>query len=161
MHHAFRTLLPALIVCAGSAGLAHADDTKADRAAALERLEQARIAFEAAKAELEAAQREAAAVTGGQIQTGPLEKGRFAICPLHRYFFDPSTGKAEGVTCRPAKRYRTRVDGDADLRPVTRFDREGRGILRRACALLLMAVAEERFPQLQLAVGQSLLGGHF
>ena len=33
---------------------------------------------------------------GGHIQTGPLEKGRFALCPLHRYAFDPKTGKPEG-----------------------------------------------------------------
>lgn len=49
---------------------------------------------------------------GGQIQTGPLEQGRFAVCPLHRYLFDPKTGKAEGVACRPAKRYRTEARGD-------------------------------------------------
>jgi nitrite reductase/ring-hydroxylating ferredoxin subunit len=49
---------------------------------------------------------------GGQIQTGPLEQGRFAVCPLHRYLFDPKTGKAEGVACRPAKRFRTRAAGD-------------------------------------------------
>ena len=55
----------------------------------------------------------------------------------------------------------TRVDGDAQLRPVTRFDREGRGILRRACAQLLLAVAAQRAPELELSVGQSLLGGHF
>ncbi|MCA8924299.1 MAG: nucleoside kinase [Planctomycetes bacterium] len=55
----------------------------------------------------------------------------------------------------------TRVDGDAQLRPVTRFDREGQGILRRACAHLLLAVAAQRDPALELAVGQSLLGGHF
>ena len=49
---------------------------------------------------------------GGQIQTGPLEQGRFAVCPLHRYLFDPKNGRAEGVACRPAKRYRTRASGD-------------------------------------------------
>jgi len=48
----------------------------------------------------------------GQIQTGPLEQGKFALCPLHRYHFDPKSGRAEGVACRPAKRYRTRVVGD-------------------------------------------------
>lgn len=69
MHHALRTIMPVLIACAGSAALTHADDTKADRAAAFERLEAARLAFEAAKAELEAAQREAAEVSGGSIQT--------------------------------------------------------------------------------------------
>ena len=49
---------------------------------------------------------------GGQIQTGPLEDGKFAVCPLHRYLFDPKSGRAEGVACRPAKRYRTQAEGD-------------------------------------------------
>lgn len=49
---------------------------------------------------------------GGQIQTGPLEQGKFAICPLHRYMFDPKTGKAEGVACSPAKRYKAKQIGD-------------------------------------------------
>ena len=49
---------------------------------------------------------------GGQIQTGPLENGRLAVCPLHRYTFDPKTGKAEGVACAPARRYRVERRGD-------------------------------------------------
>ena len=52
---------------------------------------------------------------GGQIQTGPLEDGKYAVCPLHRFLFDPKTGQAQGVACRPAQRYRAQVDGD-DLR---------------------------------------------
>ncbi len=58
-----------LIAMSGLAQVSMAGDTETERAAALERLEQARIAFEAAKAELEAAQRDAAAVTGGAIQS--------------------------------------------------------------------------------------------
>ena len=49
---------------------------------------------------------------GGQIQPGALQQGRFAICPLHRYMFDPKSGKPEGVACRPAKRYKTKVSGE-------------------------------------------------
>ncbi|MFT5735538.1 MAG: nitrite reductase/ring-hydroxylating ferredoxin subunit [Planctomycetota bacterium] len=49
---------------------------------------------------------------GGQIQAGPLAQGKFAVCPLHRYLFDPKTGKAEGVACAPAKRYKTKRSGD-------------------------------------------------
>jgi nitrite reductase/ring-hydroxylating ferredoxin subunit len=53
---------------------------------------------------------------GGHIQTGPLEQGRFALCPLHRYPFDPKTGRAEGVACRSARRYRvTRRGDDAEI----------------------------------------------
>lgn len=63
------TVLTAIVACAGFASTTLANDTEADRTAALERLEQARIAFEAAKAELADAQREAAGVTGGEIQT--------------------------------------------------------------------------------------------
>jgi hypothetical protein len=60
-------LLAGLIGMAGFSPAILASETETERAAALERLEQARIAFEAAKAELEAAQRDAAAVTGGSI----------------------------------------------------------------------------------------------
>lgn len=63
----------ALLACAGLAPMTIANDTESERAAALERLEQARIAFEAARAELEAAQREAAAVTGGAIKAEGAE----------------------------------------------------------------------------------------
>ena len=48
----------------------------------------------------------------GQIQSGPLEKGRYAVCPLHRYLFDPATGAAQGVACKPAQRFKTRQQGD-------------------------------------------------
>lgn len=70
------TLIVGLIGLAGFAPTMLASDTETERAAALERLEQARIAFEAARAELEAAQVEAAAVTGGSIQSeGATESG--------------------------------------------------------------------------------------
>ena len=62
-----KTATIALIACAGLAPMSMASTTEAERAAALQRLEEARIAFEAARAELEAAQQEAAAVTGGAV----------------------------------------------------------------------------------------------
>lgn len=68
MQRLMNTTLAGIVACAGFAGSTLANDTETDRAAALERLEEARIAFEAAKAELEAAQREAAALTGGEIK---------------------------------------------------------------------------------------------
>lgn len=69
MHMNRISLLSAMIACAGIATTTLARDTETERAAALERLEQARVAFEAARAELEDAQREAAAVTGGAVKT--------------------------------------------------------------------------------------------
>lgn len=61
--------MTAIIACAGFASTSFASDAEANRSAALERLEAARVAFEAAKAELEEAQRAAAGVTGGAIVT--------------------------------------------------------------------------------------------
>ena len=43
---------------------------------------------------------------GGEITTGPLVEGKYALCPLHRYRFDPKSGKAIGVACRSARTYR-------------------------------------------------------
>jgi nitrite reductase/ring-hydroxylating ferredoxin subunit len=48
---------------------------------------------------------------GGEITTGPLVEGRYALCPLHRYRFDPKNGKAVGVLCRSARRYRVEARG--------------------------------------------------
>lgn len=48
---------------------------------------------------------------GGEITTGPLAEGKYAVCPLHRYRFDPKTGKSVGVLCRPAKKYRVEARG--------------------------------------------------
>jgi len=53
---------------------------------------------------------------GGRITPGPLAEGRYAICPLHNYKFDPKTGKAVDVACKAAHRYRIEErDGDAEL----------------------------------------------
>ncbi len=48
----------------------------------------------------------------GRIQDGPLADGRFAVCPLHGYKFDPRTGQAHEVSCRKARTYRVEQRGD-------------------------------------------------
>lgn len=48
---------------------------------------------------------------GGEITTGPLVEGKYALCPLHRYRFDPKTGKSIGVLCRPARRFKVEPRG--------------------------------------------------
>ena len=50
---------------------------------------------------------------GGRIVEGPLKDGRYAVCPLHMYGFDPRTGRAEGDVCAKAQVYRVREEGDA------------------------------------------------
>jgi nitrite reductase/ring-hydroxylating ferredoxin subunit len=53
---------------------------------------------------------------GGRISDGPLQQGKFAMCPLHNYQFDPKTGKAVGRVCSDAKKYRVREkDGDCEV----------------------------------------------
>lgn len=53
---------------------------------------------------------------GGRIVDGPLAEGKYAVCPLHNYRFDPKSGAAVGVACRSAKRYRVRESGgDAEI----------------------------------------------
>ena len=43
---------------------------------------------------------------GGRLIRGPLHEGRYAICPLHNYKFDPATGEAKDVACGAARTYR-------------------------------------------------------
>ena len=43
---------------------------------------------------------------GGRIVPGPLVEGKYALCPLHNYKFDPRTGKAVDVSCKAARTYR-------------------------------------------------------
>ena len=53
---------------------------------------------------------------GGRITDGPLEEGKYALCPLHRYRFDPRSGAPVGVPCGKAKVYRVRErDGEAEI----------------------------------------------
>lgn len=53
---------------------------------------------------------------GGRFVDGPLLEGKYVLCPLHNYKFDPRSGAAVGVVCPSAKRYAVRErDGDAEL----------------------------------------------
>jgi nitrite reductase/ring-hydroxylating ferredoxin subunit len=53
---------------------------------------------------------------GGRIGEGPLWEGRYVMCPLHLYRFDPRTGAAIDVECKPATTYAVReVNGAAEL----------------------------------------------
>lgn len=49
---------------------------------------------------------------GGRIIDGPLQEGRYALCPLHNYAFDPKSGAAQRVVCKNARAYRVQEDGD-------------------------------------------------
>lgn len=52
----------------------------------------------------------------GRITDGPLFEGRYLVCPLHNYMFDPQTGRAVGGSCGKAKRYAVReVNGNAEI----------------------------------------------
>ncbi len=54
---------------------------------------------------------------GGKLQDGPLAEGKYAVCPVHRYKFDPRTGQAIDVNCKAVKTYRVRAQGaDCDVR---------------------------------------------
>ena len=53
---------------------------------------------------------------GGRISDGPLIDGKLAMCPLHRFQFDPRTGKSDGRVCADARTYRVQEkDGDCRL----------------------------------------------
>lgn len=53
---------------------------------------------------------------GGRISPGPLVEGRYAVCPLHNYKFDPKTGENVEHLCKAAKRYRVREErGDCEI----------------------------------------------
>ena len=45
---------------------------------------------------------------GGRIRPGPLAEGRWAVCPLHSYRFDPQNGREATGACAAAKTYRVR-----------------------------------------------------
>ena len=54
---------------------------------------------------------------GGRIVDGPLVEGRYVLCPLHNFKFDPTDGRAVDVVCADAVTYRVReLDGDAEVR---------------------------------------------
>lgn len=52
---------------------------------------------------------------GGRITDGPLVNGKYVVCPLHNYKFDPTNGKAVGVACADARTYKVEESG-ADAR---------------------------------------------
>lgn len=53
---------------------------------------------------------------GGRIVDGPLVEGKYAVCPLHQYVFDPKNGRAVNAACRAAKTYKVReVEGDCEV----------------------------------------------
>lgn len=52
----------------------------------------------------------------GRITPGPLLEGKYALCPLHNYKFDPTNGASVNARCRAAKTYRVvEKDGDAEI----------------------------------------------
>lgn len=50
---------------------------------------------------------------GGRIMGGALVDGKFALCPLHNYLFEPKTGKPVRGACPNATTYKVR-ERDAD-----------------------------------------------
>ncbi|QDU83550.1 Naphthalene 1,2-dioxygenase/salicylate 5-hydroxylase system, ferredoxin component [Planctomycetes bacterium Pla163] len=48
------------------------------------------------------------------IADGALVEGKFLVCPLHNYRFDPKTGNCVNASCRKARRYKT-VEKDGNL----------------------------------------------
>jgi len=53
---------------------------------------------------------------GGRIHDGPLVEGKYVMCPLHNYKFDPRTGESVEIYCKSATRYRVvEKNGDAEL----------------------------------------------
>lgn len=52
----------------------------------------------------------------GYIVAGPLIDGRYVLCPLHNYQFDPTSGAPRNAVCGKAQTYKVReVDGDAEV----------------------------------------------
>lgn len=52
----------------------------------------------------------------GRITPGPLVEGKYALCPLHNYKFDPKNGASVNARCRSAKTYRVvEKDGDCEI----------------------------------------------
>ncbi len=43
---------------------------------------------------------------GGRLIAGPLAEGKYAVCPLHSFHFDPPTGRVERGACRSARRFK-------------------------------------------------------
>jgi len=53
---------------------------------------------------------------GGRISDGPLLEGKYVMCPLHNYRFDPGTGEPIGVSCKRARTFKLReTGGDCEI----------------------------------------------
>lgn len=53
---------------------------------------------------------------GGRLLDGPLVDGKYAICPLHNYTFDPKNGRVVRGSCANATTYPVREkDGNAEI----------------------------------------------
>lgn len=48
---------------------------------------------------------------GGKMRPGPLAEGKWAVCPLHSYRFDPKNGRVVMGSCAAAKTYRVKESG--------------------------------------------------
>lgn len=49
---------------------------------------------------------------GGRMADGPLSDKQYVHCPLHNYKFDPKTGRAVGVACKPVPTFKVEAKGD-------------------------------------------------
>jgi len=49
---------------------------------------------------------------GAFINDGPLVEGKYLVCPLHHYHFDPKSGACVNAACRNARRYKVKESGD-------------------------------------------------
>lgn len=49
----------------------------------------------------------------GRIVPGKLIEGKYAICPLHNFLFDPTTGAVVRGSCRKATTYKVEEHGDS------------------------------------------------
>lgn len=49
---------------------------------------------------------------GAQLDDGPLTDGKWVLCPLHMYHFDPKTGAERSHQCGASPPYKVREVGD-------------------------------------------------
>lgn len=49
---------------------------------------------------------------GVLMSDGPLHEGKYVLCPMHLYRFDPKSGKEQGGQCRGARPFKVRQVGD-------------------------------------------------
>ena len=61
--------------------------------------------------EMHALDRECPHAKGGKLVDGPLMEGKYVLCPLHNYKFDPKSGAEAAGGCGAAKVYKVREKG--------------------------------------------------